>query len=119
MNDSHYSVGPTSSPLPGIKKKVVVINLEYPMPAWFANDGDSQWLGVARWCSKTADPSLDTVADGDGYYAWTTMFEVPANANLSTISISGLWGSDNPCLDICRNRKHGRRLHCANPIQHR
>lgn len=99
VTDSHYSVTRTSSALVGIKNVTVAVS-GFPFPYWAPNDSDSQWLGVATGAATEADPLVDSIAEGNGIYEWTIHFDVPDFADLSTISITGLWGSDNPGLDI-------------------
>lgn len=101
VDDPHYSVVRVV-PLAGIRD--IVAPEGFPLPAagpWVANDANSKWIGVATNDSGTLDMNPDPSANG--IYNWTTSFFVPFNADLSTISISGLWGSDNPGLDILLN----------------
>lgn len=102
QTDPDYTVARVlpSAPLPGIKNVVVDNSPAFPFGYWAPNDGDSLWLGVTTGTSTEVDQTVDSVSEGHGYYDWTIHFDIPAFADLSTISITGLWGSDNPGLDI-------------------
>lgn len=102
VTDSHYSVVRVS-PAVEIKKNITVDGIwpVEPIGPWFANNGISRWLGVAIGDSDTLDTNPDPTVNG--LYEWTTTFTVPLDADLATLSITGLWGSDNPGLDILLN----------------
>jgi hypothetical protein len=88
--DGNYTV--ISSPL-GPFTPVAVDDTVYPFPAfWVANNSpNSRWIGTSAQFS-----------DGpNGNYLYRTTFNLPANATSATIS--GLWGTDDPGLDILIN----------------
>lgn len=100
VNDPHYAVTRTSSPLAGITDVVADSNT-YPLPSpWVPNGPNSKWVGVS-----TNGTSLDYGIDPttDGTYVWRTTFTVPNDAILASISITGRWATDNPGTNILIN----------------
>lgn len=89
LPDPHYSL----IVQPGSTTATTVDDTMYPIPPWVANNAGSRWIG----------PS-DPFADGPtGNYVYRTTFTLPANANLSTVNVSGWWGTDNQSIDILIN----------------
>lgn len=87
--DGNYTV--VSSPL-GPFTPVATDDTMYPFPFWVSNNPTA-----SRWIGTTAQYS-----DGpNGPYLYRTTFNLPANA--SNVVISGLWGTDDPGLDILIN----------------
>lgn len=88
--DGNYSV--ISSPL-GPFTPVAVDDTVYPFPAfWIANNPTA-----SRWIGTTAVNS-----DGpNGNYLYRTTFSLPAS--FASATISGVWGTDDPGLDILIN----------------
>lgn len=87
--DGNYTV--ISSPI-GSFTPVATDDTLYPFPFWVANNPTA-----SRWIGTSAQSS-----DGpNGTYIYRTSFNLPANAT-STV-ISGLWGTDDPGLDIVIN----------------
>lgn len=88
--DPNYSFLLTqSNPFP-----VTVNDTTYPISGgpWFPNNGFSRWIG----------PAGDSYGPA-GNYIYRTNFFLPNNADLSTVSVSGLWGTDDPSIDIYIN----------------
>jgi hypothetical protein len=85
--DIHYSY--TLSPLPAVP--VTVDATGYPIAGgpWVANNANSRWIGPDQ-------SSYGPV----GNYTYATQFVLPPTTNLSTVSVSGMWATDNPGLDI-------------------
>ena len=88
--DLHYTV--TASPS-GAFIPVDTDDTVFPFPPWVANNPFSRWIGPAA-------PAANGPA---GFYNYRTTVNVPANAILSTVMISGLWGTDDPGNDILIN----------------
>jgi hypothetical protein len=88
--DIHYNVIASPS---GAFVPVTVDDTVYPFPPWVANNPASRWIGPAALNAN--GPS--------GFYTYRTTFNVPSNAILSTVMISGLWGTDDPGNDILIN----------------
>lgn len=59
---------------------------------WVPNNAGSRWIGSAANSQGLA-----------GNYTYRTTFTVPANAILSTVNVSGLWGTDDSSIDILIN----------------
>jgi hypothetical protein len=86
--DIHYSL--IAQPGSGIAQTVT--DTAYPFPPWLANNYGSPG---SRWIGPAAD------ANGPaGNYVYRTTFNVPNNAVLSSVSITGDWASDDPGTDI-------------------
>lgn len=88
--DPNYSFFLTqSNPFP-----VTVDDTTYPISGgpWFPNNGFSRWIG----------PAGDSYGPA-GNYTYRTNFFLPNNADLSTVNVSGLWGTDDPSIDIYIN----------------
>ena len=83
--DIHYSLVVQ----PGSATAQTVTDTSFPFPPWIANNSGSRWIGPA------ADSNGPT-----GNYVYRTTFNVPANAILSSVSISGDWATDDPGTDI-------------------
>lgn len=85
--DAHYSV--TASPS-GIFIPVAVSDAGFPFPPWVANNPTaSRWIGPATNASGLG-----------GNYIYQTTFNLPVNANLSSVVITGLWSVDDFGTDI-------------------
>ncbi|MEQ8847784.1 hypothetical protein [Botrimarina sp.] len=65
-----------------------------PPATWVSNNAGSRWIGPAT--------TPDARAPG-GAFTYETTFTLPANADLSSVAISGDWGTDNGGLDILIN----------------
>ncbi len=66
-----------------------------PPGVWFPNDPDARWIGEDNSSTNgTAQPGL---------YTYETTFTVGANADLSTVLISGRWATDNGGVDLLLN----------------
>ena len=63
-----------------------------PNGPWLINNPGSRWIG----------PNANSNGIG-GPYVYRTTFNLPANAILSTVNISGLWATDDPGTDIVIN----------------
>jgi hypothetical protein len=85
--DPHYVI--TASPS-GPSPARTVIDTAFPFPPWVAN---SPGVGGSRWIGPEANGNGPA-----GNYRYRTTFTVPANANLSTVNVSGLWGTDDPSI---------------------
>lgn len=85
LPDPHYDLL-----LPLGYTAVSVDDTNDPFPSWYANDVSSRWIGPA------------TNAQGLGGRTWIyqTNFTIPLNAILSTVSITGLWATDDFGSDI-------------------
>ena len=79
---------------PGAATAVTVDHTVYPIVAgpWVPNNGFSRWIGPDQTSYGPA-----------GNYTYRTTFTVPNTANLSTVNVSGLWGTDDPSIDILIN----------------
>lgn len=88
--DIHYTV--TTSPS-GSFVPVAIDDTTFPFPPWFPNNTFSRWIG----------PAAQYGGGPNGFYAYRTTFTLPGNAILSSVSISGLWGTDDPGNDILIN----------------
>lgn len=91
--DPHYSliVQPLSA------TAVTVTDTGFPFPIWVANNSGSRWIGP----DETGPDATGNATPGN--YVYRTTFNVPANADLSTVNVSGLWGTDDPSVDILIN----------------
>lgn len=88
--DPHYSVVASPS---GAFTPVAIDDTVYPFPPWLANNAFSRWIGPAA-----------LFADGPaGFYTYRTTFNLPSSTILSSVSITGLWGTDDPGNDILIN----------------
>jgi hypothetical protein len=88
VSDIHYTVI-----APSVFTPVTVDDTMYPFPIWMPNNygsPGSQWIGPAG-------PNANgPVAP----FVYRTTFNLPANANLSTVSITGDWATDDGGTDI-------------------
>jgi len=84
--DPHYAF--VSGPQASATNPQATVQTNHP--AWSANDGGSQWIGVT---------SAGTNSVAVGTYAYELSFDVPSNAVLSTVMIDGLWWADNDGAD--------------------
>ncbi len=87
--DPHYLI--TISPS-GPSLARTVIDTAFPFPPWVANNAFSRWIGPA---ANSFGPA--------GTYRYRTTFTLPANANLSTVNVNGLWGTDDNSLSMLIN----------------
>jgi hypothetical protein len=81
--DIHYSY----LVQPGSAVPVTVNDSTFPFPPWFVNNygtPGSRWIGPDQSSQGPA-----------GNYVYRTSFFIPNNAILSTVSISGVWGTDD------------------------
>ncbi len=88
VTDIHYSIVSPSG-----FTAATVDDTQYPFPIWLANNygsPGSQWIGPA------APNANGPVAP----FVYRTTFNLPANANLSTVSITGDWATDDGGTDI-------------------
>jgi hypothetical protein len=88
--DPNYSFVLTqSNPLP-----VTVDDTNFPIfgGPWFPNNGGSRWIG----------PAGDSQGPG-GAYIYRTNFFLPNNADLNSVNVMGLWGTDDWFVDILIN----------------
>jgi len=83
--DIHYSL----IVQPGSAIAQTVTDTAYPFPPWLANNSGSRWIGPAADANGPA-----------GNYVYRTTFNVPNNAVLSSVSVTGDWASDDPGTDI-------------------
>lgn len=90
--DGNYSViaSPSGSFVP-----VATDDSIWPLVAgpWVANNPT-----FSRWISPQTNSGGPA-----GNYVYRTTFNIPANANLSTVMIGGVWGTDDPGTDILIN----------------
>jgi hypothetical protein len=86
--DPHYSLIVS----PANYTAVTINDPGYPIGLWAPNSATSRWIG----------PAGDSNGLG-GNYVYRTTFTVPANAILSTVSVSGLWAVDDVATDILIN----------------
>ena len=85
--DPHYSL----IVQPGAATAVTVDATIWPIfgGPWVPNNSGSRWIGPDA--SSNGPP---------GTYVYRTTFNVPINAVLSTVNVSGDWGTDDNSLDI-------------------
>jgi len=83
VDDPHYAI--IAQPSPGGLTDTTIPADGFPIPPWAANDADSRWIA----------PNTDNGVGPAGSYTYRTTFTVPAVADLSTVTISGLWGADD------------------------
>ncbi len=92
--DLHYTI--TQNPHPTSSSTAVVFG-DWPLGEnggpYALNNMGSKWI-------RSSDDTLSGVADVIGFYTYRLSFTVAQNANLSTLSISGLWSTDNNGTDI-------------------
>ncbi|MBC7773705.1 MAG: hypothetical protein H7210_14525 [Pyrinomonadaceae bacterium] len=82
VDDPHYAFVLNPSGL----GDATVPNDGFPIPPWVANDANSRWIG----------PADGNDANGPGgTYLYRTTFILPDGADLSSATISGLWGADD------------------------
>ncbi len=88
--DPHYSL----IVQPGSATAVTVDATIWPIfgGPWVPNNAGSRWIGP--------DASSQGPA---GNYTYQTSFFLPGNAILSTVNISGLWGTDDASVDLLIN----------------
>lgn len=89
LNDQHYDL---IFPPNLFNTEVTVIDGQFPIGPWVLNNANSRWIG----------PSSNGNGNS-GTYRYRTTFNLPANANLSTASITGLWSTDDQSVDIFIN----------------
>jgi len=89
LPDPHYSL----IVQPGSTTATTIDDAFFPFPFWVANNAGSRWIGPAN--PFGFGPA--------GTYTYRTTFNLPANAVLSTVNISGLWATDDNSLDILIN----------------
>lgn len=87
--DSHYTI----TAAPNGAQVATKTPAGYPFPNWAANDSNSAWIGL-----NTASASGPV-----GNYTYHTTFTLAANAILSSVSINGLWGTDDQALAVYIN----------------
>lgn len=63
---------------------VTITDTAFPFPPWLANNANSRWIGPR---ASGQGPS--------GNYGYRTTFNLPANADLSTVMLGGAWATDN------------------------
>ena len=80
--DTHYSY--FTQPAPATATAVTVDPLNYPFPAWVANNTQSRWIG----------PGING-SGNPGLYIYRTTFNLPASAILGSASITGDWAKDD------------------------
>jgi hypothetical protein len=87
--DPHYAliVSPNSA------TAVTVDDTNYPFPPWIANSATSRWIG----------PAIDSFGTGGSTFIYRTTFTLPANAQLSSVSVTGKWAVDDAGTDILIN----------------
>lgn len=80
-----YTLSPTAGP------PVTVDAAIWPIfgGPWVPNNANSRWIGPDQSSQGPA-----------GNYTYATQFVLPANTNLATVNVSGLWATDDPGLDI-------------------
>ena len=85
--DPHYSYTLTAGPAP----PVTVDQSNWPINGgpWVPNNPNSRWIGPS---GQSYGPP--------GNYTYATQFTLPPLTNLSTVSIGGMWASDDSGLDI-------------------
>lgn len=72
---------------------VAISDAGFPFGPWVPNNPTfSRWIG----------PNINSQGPA-GFYLYRTTFTLPANANLASATITGLWGTDDPGLDIFIN----------------
>jgi len=79
--DSHYTI----LAAPNGAQVAAKTAAGYPLGVWQNNDSDSAWIG----------PNTSEANGPGGYYVYRTTFTLAANAILSSVSISGFWGTDD------------------------
>ena len=83
----------------------VVIDDDFPIPPWLANDADSKWIGPT-----TGDP--DSVGPA-GNYTYRTTFLL-TGLDPATAQISGGWATDDFGIDILINgQSTGQTITCT------
>ena len=90
--DTHYSL--IVQPAGGTFAAETVSDVGFPFPPWFANNANSRWIGPDSAASANGAP---------GNYTYRTTFSLAGDVDLGTVSISGMWGSDNTGPDILIN----------------
>ena len=92
--DFHYSI--IQNPHPTASDTAVVFG-DWPLGEnggpYALNNTGSRWI-------RSTDDTLSGVADVTGSYTYRLIFFVAPNANLNSLSISGLWSTDNNGTDI-------------------
>jgi hypothetical protein len=94
--DIHYSF--FAQPSPGGLTALTVTDTAFPIPPWLTNNAGSRWIGPGT----PNQPPFDGVGPG-GSYTYQTTFNLPANAILSSASITGDWAIDDNGTDILIN----------------
>lgn len=80
-----YTLSPTAGPPVTIDSTIWPIN----GGPWVANNANSRWIGPDQSSQGPA-----------GFYTYATQFVLPPTTNLSTVSVSGMWATDDWGLDI-------------------
>ena len=85
--DLHYSYSLTPGPTP----PVTIDQANWPIAGgpWVPNNPNSRWIGPS---GQSNGPP--------GNYTYATQFTLPPLTNLSTVSVGGLWGTDDWSVDI-------------------
>jgi hypothetical protein len=100
VTDIHYSL--LSQPSPGGLTALTVTDTAFPFPPgggpWVVNNAGSRWIGPGT----PNQPPFDGTGPA-GNYIYRTTFNVPANALLSSVSITGDWAVDDNGTDILIN----------------
>jgi hypothetical protein len=95
--DGNYTVL-AGSPL-GAFTPVAIDDTQFPFPPWVVNNPTfSRWIGT----------TFQSSSGPGGTYTYRTTINLPANANLSTVMISGVWSSDDPATILVNTLPSGQ-----------
>ncbi len=92
VDDPHYTI--LSQPGGGSLTDVTVLDDDFPIPPWVANEPDSRWIG----------PNAGDAVGPAGNYTYRTTFDLTGlDFDNLVFAITGRWASDNQGTDILLN----------------
>jgi hypothetical protein len=92
IGDPHYTI--TSVPSGSTDIRVRTSSGGFPIGPWLPDNATSAWVGP----NNAAD-----LSSPEGDYTFQTSFTLDSLADLSSVTISGRWATDNPGVDILLN----------------
>jgi hypothetical protein len=107
--DLNYRMIQSADPRNGGPNAFVVTQLA---PRWIGNGPNSKWIAPRK--DESYAPGQAIGNESVGEYVYETHFTIPANANLSTVRVTGLVAADNEMNNLVLN---GNRTGISTPIR--
>ena len=92
IGDPHYTLSSVPSGTTDIRVRTSAGG--WPIGPWLGDNATSAWIGPNN-AANLHSPA--------GNYVYSTTFTIPTTADLSTVVVTGGWGTDNPGTDILIN----------------